>query len=189
MGRPRRDMDEYENGEFRWWHRSEPSPELVEAISDRWLTTSGWIFDVGCGQGTEAEALAGHEANVVGIDLSLPASRTASRSSRPNVRGRRCAPPPLRRRHLRSSPRPRLLPLHPCRASPRLRSRSRARTPPGSPFLPRACMTAAGIPNGLDGEQVVRTFSGWSIERILEADIPSDTRTMHAVVARMRSPE
>jgi hypothetical protein len=50
-------------------------------------------------------------------------------------------------------------------------------------------MTAAGIPNGLDGEQVVRTFSGWSIERILEADIPSDTRTMHAVVARMRSPE
>jgi hypothetical protein len=26
-------MDEYENGEFRWWHLSEPSPELVEAIS------------------------------------------------------------------------------------------------------------------------------------------------------------
>jgi len=50
-------------------------------------------------------------------------------------------------------------------------------------------MSAAGIPSGLDSKQVVKTFPSWRIERIEEADIPSETRTMHAVVARMRSPE
>jgi len=68
-------MDQYESGEFHWWHLSEPSPELLAATSDGWLTTRGWTLDVGCGQGIEAEALAAREANVVGIDRFQPYGR------------------------------------------------------------------------------------------------------------------
>ena len=46
-------MDEYASGEFRWWHLSEPSPELRTALDSGWLRASGRVLDVGCGLGTE----------------------------------------------------------------------------------------------------------------------------------------
>jgi hypothetical protein len=50
------------DGVYRWWHLSEPSPELLAAVSDGWLTGKGTAIDIGCGLGIEAAYLAsGHD--------------------------------------------------------------------------------------------------------------------------------
>ena len=64
--------DHYDDGTYRWWHLSVPSPELLDAVSDGWLAVPGCALDVGCGLGTEAGYLSGIGWRVVGLDLSRP---------------------------------------------------------------------------------------------------------------------
>jgi len=45
--------DHYSDGTYRWWHLSRPSPELVSALEDGWLSGTGRAVDVGCGLGRE----------------------------------------------------------------------------------------------------------------------------------------
>ncbi len=62
--------DHYADGTFRWWHLSQPPPELVAALADRWLAGGGRVLDIGCGLGTEAGYLASAGWHAAGIDLS-----------------------------------------------------------------------------------------------------------------------
>ena len=49
--------DHYADGTYRWWHLSTPSPELVQAVADGWLSGPGRVLDVGCGMGSEVVGL------------------------------------------------------------------------------------------------------------------------------------
>lgn len=33
--------DHYADGTYLWWHLSDPSPELLQALTDNWLPPSG----------------------------------------------------------------------------------------------------------------------------------------------------
>jgi hypothetical protein len=39
--------DHYADGTYGWWHLSVPSPELVQAVADRWLSGpgAGWHIE------------------------------------------------------------------------------------------------------------------------------------------------
>jgi hypothetical protein len=60
---------------------------------------------------------------------------------------------------------------------------------PGGRLLLRACRTAAGVPNDIDPGLIERVFAGWHLDQIVSRDIPSQTRRMPAVVARLRTPD
>ncbi|MGH3156316.1 MAG: class I SAM-dependent methyltransferase, partial [Streptosporangiaceae bacterium] len=62
--------DHYADGTYRWWHLSVPSPELVQAVADGWLSGPGRVLDVGCGAGSEAAHLHALGWHAIGIDLS-----------------------------------------------------------------------------------------------------------------------
>jgi SAM-dependent methyltransferase len=87
----------YLDGIHRWWHLSEPSPELLTAEASGWLGEPGAAIDVGCGLGTEAAYLQTRGWHTVGVDLSESALRLA----------REAAPaPPLLRADARRLPFP-----------------------------------------------------------------------------------
>jgi SAM-dependent methyltransferase len=75
--------DHYDDGTYRWWHLSHPSPEMVSALGEGWLPGSGHALDVGCGLGTEAAYLAAAGWQVAGIDLSLTALARAAATHGP----------------------------------------------------------------------------------------------------------
>src|SRR5215471_14289650 len=70
--------DHYADETYRWWHLSRPSPELLAALGDGWLPSSGRALDVGCGLGVEAGYLAAAGWQVAGIDLSQVALARAA---------------------------------------------------------------------------------------------------------------
>jgi hypothetical protein len=67
----------------------------------------------------------------------------------------------------------------------------RGRGPPGAPggrlFL-RACLFSAGERNEIDERILRETFAAWRCLLLREADIPSDTRAISALVALFESP-
>jgi len=73
--------DSYDSGEYRWWHLSEPSPELREALSDGWISPGGRAVDLGCGLGVEVDYLAVRGFLAVGVDISSSAIHCARRLS------------------------------------------------------------------------------------------------------------
>lgn len=42
-----------------------------------------------------------------------------------------------------------------------------------------------GVPNDIDENVLLGTFSAWRIEQMQRAEIPSDTRTLEVLLARM----
>ena len=50
------------------------------------------------------------------------------------------------------------------------------------------CLASQGIPNGLDESTIRATFLDWRVVSMERADLPSDTRTMPAVVALLARP-
>jgi SAM-dependent methyltransferase len=56
---------------------------------------------------------------------------------------------------------------------------------PGGKLLLRASLRAAGVPNDINENVIAGTFSAWRIERMHRAQIPSDTRTLEVLVARL----
>jgi len=63
----------YLNGTYRWWHLSEPSPELLVAETSLVAGKPGVAVDLGCGLGTEIGYLAGRGWRGLGVDLSVAA--------------------------------------------------------------------------------------------------------------------
>jgi SAM-dependent methyltransferase len=76
--------DEYASGTYRWWHLSQPSLELVEALSDGWIAPPGRVLDLGCGLVVELGRLAGLGFEAIGIDHSRVAIERA-RATQPSV--------------------------------------------------------------------------------------------------------
>jgi SAM-dependent methyltransferase len=175
--------DPYASGTCRWWHLSEPSPELVAAESEGAIGEHGVVVDLGCGLGTEVGYLARHGWSGLGVDLSAAAlerarirERAASfvcadATSLPLAGGsvdllidRGCF------HYLAADDRA----AYAREARRVLRDHGR--------LLLRMCLTTAGEPNGL-GEHTIRaTFSGWRLADLRRLRLASDTRTMPALM-------
>jgi SAM-dependent methyltransferase len=183
------DSDEYETGVYRWWHLSQPSPELLAAIGDGWIEPHGRVLDLGCGLGVEVAAMVGLGFEATGIDLSEVAIARA-RAAHPaasfvvgDVRSlpfaaesfdvlldRGCL------HYLSAEDRPR----HEAEAWRVLR--------PGGHLLLRACLASAAARNDLPLDLLDRQFARWSRAAVYRGAIASDTRTMDALVARLEKP-
>lgn len=178
--------DHYADGTYRWWHLSGPSPELLQALADGWLTSPGYALDVGCGLGSEAAHLHSLGWRVVGLDLSLVALTTAA-AHNPGPGYLRAD---LLRTPLRSSSIDACLDrgcFHYLAAKDRAGYTAELRRVlrPGGKLLLRASLRAAGVRNDIDEGVVLGTFSAWQVERIGRAEIPSDTRTLEVLLARL----
>jgi SAM-dependent methyltransferase len=178
--------DHYTDGTYRWWHLSRPSPELLAALGDGWLPSSGRALDVGCGLGVEAGYLAATGWQVAGIDLSQVALARAAAGHdgaafmRADVRRlpfhRHCFDAALDRgcfHYLAPQDRPRY--------ADELRRVLR----PGAGLLLRASLRAAGVRNDIDEAVIGHTFAAWQIEHMQRAAVPSDTRTLEVILARL----
>jgi SAM-dependent methyltransferase len=178
--------DPYLSGVCQWWHLSEPSPELTAAESDGWLGRPGRALDAGCGLGTELAYLAGRGWQVVGIDLSEHALRQAS-GAHPAVA--------FARSDIRALPFAAgafdivldrgcfhyLCPLDRLCYAAEL---GRVLRPAGRVLL-RACRMTAGVRNDVDSAGIRASFAGWTIESIRAVNLPSGTRIMPALEARL----
>lgn len=176
--------DPYATGTCRWWHLSEPSPELIVAESEGTIGEHGVVVDLGCGLGTEVGYLARHGWRGLGVDLSAAALKRARTRERAASFARADATS---------------LPLatgsvdllidrgcfHYLAAADRAAYAREARRVlrDHGRLLLRMCLTTAGEPNGL-GEHTIRaTFSGWQLADLRRLRLASDTRTMPALMA------
>jgi SAM-dependent methyltransferase len=178
--------DHYADGTYRWWHLSRPSPELVAAMGDGWLPGSGHCLDVGCGLGTEASHLASAGWRVTGIDISDTALCRAAAEhgdvafARADVRRL----PFARHRFDAAVDRGCFHYLSPA-DRPLYSDELRRVLRPGGKLLLRASLRAAGVRNDIDEAVMARTFAAWQIERMERAAVPSDTRMLEVIVARL----
>jgi SAM-dependent methyltransferase len=181
--------DHYADGTYRWWHLSGPSPELVAALGDGWLPDTGRMLDVGCGLGTEAGYLASAGWRPVGIDLSPTALRRAAAGNaavafvRADVRALPFALDSFDAATDRGC-------FHYLTAAdrPRYSGELRRVLRPGGKLLLRASLRAAGVRNDMDEQVIAATFPGWAIEHMERAAVPSDTRMLEVIVARLSAP-
>jgi SAM-dependent methyltransferase len=183
------DDDPYATGVCTYWHLSTPSPELATALSDGWLSPPGLALDVGCGLGTEAAALSEAGFRTFGVDLSRTALGQAS-AAHPEVS--------FLEADVRS------LPFadgevavlvdrgcfHYLRSADRSRYASEAMRVlrPGGRFLLRACLRAAGVRNDIGMDTLLSVFAAFDVIAVHEDEVPSDTRTLRALVARLQRP-
>ena len=182
---------QYETDIHRFWHLSTPPPELLSALEDGWLGVPQRVLDLGCGLGSELAHLAQRGvALTVGIDRSIAALQRARRLHpavafvQADVLGlpfaqagfdvvldRGCF------HYLRAADRPRYA------------AEVRRVLRPGGRFLLRACLYAQGIRNDLTEPLLRQIFNGWRIVSLQQAQIPSDTRQMVALVTRLERPK
>jgi SAM-dependent methyltransferase len=182
--------DHYADGTYLWWHLSRPSPELLAALGEGWLPGSGRALDVGCGLGTEAGYLASTGWQVTGIDLSETAARRAAAEhghvvfARADVRRLPFAPGSFDAAVDRGC-------FHYLRPGdrPRYSDELRRVLQPGGKYLLRASLRAAGARNDIDEAVIAATFTAWTIEHMERAKVPSDTRMLEVIVARMSAPQ
>jgi SAM-dependent methyltransferase len=178
--------DHYSDGTYRWWHLSRPSPELVSALEEGWLPAAGRAVDVGCGLGGEAGYLSSAGWQVAGVDLSevavarAAAEHDAAAFLRADVRqlpfGRHSLDAALDRgcfHYLAADDRPR----YAGELGRVLR--------PGGKLLLRASLRVAGVRNDIDETVIHDTFAGWQVEYLQRAAVPSDTRALDVLVARL----
>jgi SAM-dependent methyltransferase len=181
--------DHYADGTYLWWHLSRPSPELAAALGEGWLPCGGRGLDVGCGLGTEAGYLALVGWRVAGIDLSQTALRRAAAKHddvafvRADVRALPFATGRFDAAVDRGC-------FHYLPAADRLCYSGELRRVlrPGGKLLLRASLRAAGVRNDIDETVIAATFAAWNIERMERAAVPSDTRMLEVIVARLSAP-
>jgi SAM-dependent methyltransferase len=176
--------DPYVSGTYRWWHRAEPSPELLAAEAAGALGEPGVVVDLGCGLGSELGYLARRGWFGVGVDLSVPALAQA-RCRHPGVMFA-CAD--VTRLPMRAGSADLLLDrgcFHYLRAGSRDGYASEAARVlrPGGRLLLRMCLNSAGVPHGLDEETITAAFSTWRLASMTRTDLISDTRSMPAILA------
>ena len=178
--------DRYADGTCRWWHLSRPSPELIAALGDGWLAPGGRVLDVGCGLGTEAGYLASSGWQAVGIDLSEAAIARAAAGHddaaflRADMRRLPFQPHCFDAAIDRGC-------FHYLSPGDRLSYAGELRRVlrPGGKFLLRASLRAAGQRNDVDEAVIARTFAGWQVERMERAEVPSATRMLDVLLARL----
>jgi SAM-dependent methyltransferase len=182
--------DHYEDGTCSWWHLSQPPPELVAAVGDGWLPGGGRVLDVGCGLGTETGYLASAGWQAAGIDLSGAALAQAAAGHqeaaflRTDVRHL-----PLRPNCLDAAVDRGCFHYLPAADRPRYASELRRVLRPGGKLLLRASLRAAGERNDVDEAVIARTFGAWRVEDMERAEVPSDTRMLEVIVARLSVPD
>jgi SAM-dependent methyltransferase len=178
-------------GEYRDWHLSTPSPELLEALDSGWFPPRGRILDLGTGLGTEPTFLANRGFIVVGVDLSLVALRRAGASGR----GAKFVRADARRLPFQDGTFDALLDRG-CfpyvtggDRTKYIREARRVLRPDGRLLL-RACLQARGVRNDLSADLIKEMFEGlhWRIVRLEHRGIPSDTRMMDALVVWLERP-
>ncbi len=179
--------DPYDSGVHEWWHLSSPSPELLGALGDGWLSGSGRVLDLGCGLGSEIAHLAAMGVAAFGVDLSLLALKRAGELNT----GLRLVRADVLRLPFSDGSFDALLDrgcFHYLSAVDRpAYAREAARVlGPGGRLLLRACLKAAGVRNDIDVEVLRRTFAQWRFRDVFQATVPSDTRPMAALVARLK---
>ena len=179
--------DPYVDGTAAWWHLSRPSPELLEALDAEWLRPGMRVLDLGCGKATDIGYLAERGFTTVGIDQSEAALRQArvlfptlelvvgdvrslpfEPASFDYVLDRGCF------HYLPAGDRPR----YAREAARVLRS--------GGELLLRACLRAGSVRNDITAQTVHEVFAGWRVQMLEQRSIPSDTRTMEALVVRLQ---
>jgi SAM-dependent methyltransferase len=176
----------YADGTHLWWHLSRPSPELLAALGNGWLPARGRALDVGCGLGTEAGHLASAGWQVAGVDLSEVALARAAAEHhdvaflRADVRwlpfADHCLDAALDRGCFH------------CLAPgdrPQYAAELRRVLRPGGRLLLRASLRAAVVRNDIDEAVIKHTFAAWQIQDLQHAAIPSDTRLLDVLLARL----
>jgi trans-aconitate methyltransferase len=73
--------DPYDSDEFGWWHLSRPSPELLDALAQGWMSSPGLVVDLGWAWASKPGYLTDLGFFAIGIDLSTSAIRRARRRS------------------------------------------------------------------------------------------------------------
>ncbi|MGN6794528.1 MAG: class I SAM-dependent methyltransferase [Streptosporangiaceae bacterium] len=176
--------DPYASGLCRWWHLTEPSPDLLAAETAGTLGGPGVVVDLGCGLGSEVGYLAGKGWHGLGIDVSATAlTRARSRHGAPTFA---CAD--VTRLPLLPASVDLLIDrgcFHYLDAAGRAayaREASRVLRA-GGRLLLRMCLTSAGEPNGLGEHTIRETFEAWHLAGLRHSPLRSDTRTMPAVIA------
>ena len=178
--------DHYADGTYRWWHLSEPSPELLQALADGWLPPSGRALDIGCGLGTEAAHLHLAGWRAAGVDLSPVAVAAAARRHP----GPSFVQADLLRLPLPSSSFDAGLDrgcFHYLAADdrPGYAAELRRVLRPGGKLLLRASLRAAGVRNDIDEEVILAVFADWRVEFLQRTKIPSDTRSLDVLLVRL----
>ena len=176
--------DPYATGTCRWWHLSQPSPELVAALAAGTVGEHGVVVDLGCGLGTEVGYLTGHGWHGLGVDLSAAALQRARASERAASFARADATS----LPLATSSVDLLIDrgcFHYLAAAERAGYAREARRVlrDGGRLLLRMCLTSAGEPNGLGEHTISETFGGWHVAELRRLRLASDTRTMPALMA------
>jgi SAM-dependent methyltransferase len=180
--------DPYVDGIYRWWHLSIPSPELIEAEADGWLGAAGTAVDIGCGLGTDIAHLAARGWKAVGVDLSAAAVGRArqAHAGASFVQADVLALPFQAGIFDVALDRGCFHYLSPSRW-PGYAAEAQRVLRPGGRLLLRACLTSQGIRNEITEPGIAKAFAGWVVERLACEGLRSDTRTMHALVVRLRS--
>jgi SAM-dependent methyltransferase len=187
--------DPYLSGTCRWWHLTEPSPELLAIKPEAAVGTGGTsgpplvAVDLGCGLGTEIGYLTGRGWHGLGVDLSAAALFQAHKRHRTASFARA----DVTRLPLRAGSADLLLDrgcFHYLGPAGRARYAAEARRVlrAGGRLLLRMCLNSAGRPNGLTEDTIRTTFSGWKLLAINRTELISDTRLMPAVTASLIRP-
>jgi SAM-dependent methyltransferase len=150
----------------------------------------GLVVDLGCGLGSEVGYLADRGWHCLGVDVSA----TALASARLLHRGAAFARADVTRLPLLPGTADLLIDrgcFHYLDADGRgqyaLEATRVLRA--GGKLLLRMCLTSAGRPNGLGEHTIRETFRAWHAAELAHGRLPSDTRTMPAVVALLIRPD
>lgn len=60
---------------------------------------------------------------------------------------------------------------------------------PGGRLLLRACLRTAGVRNDMDETVIGCTFAAWQTDHLERTQVPSDTRMLEVMVARLSAPK
>jgi SAM-dependent methyltransferase len=179
--------DPYLDGVYRWWHLSRPSPELLAAEADGWLSRPGIAVDIGCGRGSELAYLASAGWRTLGIDRSGAAVRLAHADHG----GLRWAQADALALPLADASADLAIDrgcfhyLDPGRWPAYAAAVARVLRP-GGRLLLRACLTSQGVRNEVTGPGVRAAFAGWHLDLMDEITLVSDTRAMRGLAVRLR---
>jgi SAM-dependent methyltransferase len=180
--------DHYADGTYRWWHLSQPSPELIAALDDGWLPRTGRAVDLGSGLGTEVGYLARRGWQVTGLELSeVAVARAAAEHADAAFARADVRQLPFAQHSLDAAVDRGCFHYLPSGDRRRYAAELRRVLRPGGKLLLRASLRAAGQRNDIDETVIRDTFATWLIDHLTETAIPSDTRLLDVLVVRLRA--